>query len=318
MRAFVAVISADRIARCAVLTAGLLCGVLAFFVALPLARSNPFPTPKGGPWTLQNSSVAFKLMPVRAEIEAVRDPEPEIVTASLVALPENEPSSMVAPIEAAKPWPVDAPVKDTPPKSHGAGIMDEVDEYLWDVYQRAPTKRDSSGDFTWKDPAAAKHVGMPLKTYVVAGMEPDFREQLYHAGRAMDAAGVRWAILSAFRDDYRQGLASGFKAHGGNSLHGGSKRTGGYGHGRAADVTSADGDASAVWRWLDAHGSKFGLIRPMPGADPSHIQPRGSWHDIALAMRHVRLAAANDGHEPSPATAEIQSAKHKGVATASR
>ena len=51
-------------------------------------------------------------------------------------------------------------------------------------------------------------------------MDPDFREQLYHAGRAMDAAGIRWSILSAFRDDYRQSIASGFKARTGNSLHG--------------------------------------------------------------------------------------------------
>ena len=70
--------------------------------------------------------------------------------------------------------------------------MDEVDEYLWEVYRRAPSKRDLTGDFTWKDPAAAKRLGMSMPTYVIGGMDPDFREQLYHAGRAMDAAGIRW------------------------------------------------------------------------------------------------------------------------------
>ena len=44
------------------------------------------------------------------------------------------------------------------------------------------------------------------------------------------------------------------------------------GHGRAIDLTTASGDASAAWRWVDAHGAKYGLRRPMPGYDPAHIQ----------------------------------------------
>ena len=90
------------------------------------------------------------------------------------------------------------------------------------IYERSPTKQDSTGDFTWKDAAAAVHLGMSVKTYVIGGMDPDLRELLYHAGLAMDAAGIHWTILSAFRDDYRQSLASGLKAHTNNSLHGGS------------------------------------------------------------------------------------------------
>jgi len=65
--------------------------------------------------------------------------------------------------------------------------MDEVDQYLWTVYERSPTKQDSTGDFTWKDAAAAVHLGMSVKTYVIGGMDPDLRELLYHAGLAMDA-----------------------------------------------------------------------------------------------------------------------------------
>ena len=95
-------------------------------------------------------------------------------------------------------------------RRRGTSIMDEVDDYLWEVYQRVPTKKDGAGDFTWKDPAAAKRVGMTLQDYVIGGMDPEFREQLYHAGKAMDAAGVQWSLLSAFRDDYRQGIATGF------------------------------------------------------------------------------------------------------------
>jgi hypothetical protein len=167
---------------------------------------------------------------------------------------------------------------------------DEVQQYLWEVYERMPTKKDGSGDFTWKDPAAAKRVGMSLPKYVISGMDPDFREQLYHAGKAMDADGLRWSILSAFRDDYRQRIASGIKASGGNSLHGGSRRTGGYGHGRAVDMAAADdGDMSDVWHWIDKHGAKYGLYRPMPGYDPAHIQSKGEWRKLAASLRQARI-----------------------------
>jgi len=70
-----------------------------------------------------------------------------------------------------------------------------------------PIKKDGSGDFCWKDPAAAKHMGLSLRNYVIGAMHVEFREQLYHAGQAMDAAGLQWSILSAFHDDYRQRLA---------------------------------------------------------------------------------------------------------------
>jgi hypothetical protein len=171
--------------------------------------------------------------------------------------------------------------------------MEEIDRYLWEVYQRKPNKVDSSGDFSWKDPAAAKHMGKTMPEYVIGGMDADFREQLYHAGQAMDGSGLSWSMLSAFRDDYRQGLASGYKAHGGNSKHGGSRATGGYGHGQAIDITSAEGDDSAIWHWIDAHGAKYGLRRPIPGRDPAHVQAQGKWHEIALALRNNRSKVAS-------------------------
>ena len=195
---------------------------------------------------------------------------------------------------------------DVPRKRTGS-IMDQVDDYLWEVYRRVPTKKDGTGDFTWKDPAAAKHMGVALKDYVIGGMDPEFREQLYHAGRAMDAAGLQWSMLSAFRDDYRQGLASGYKASVGNSLHGGSRRTGGYGHGRAIDITGPEGKESEVWHWIDAHGAKYGLHRPLPGADPAHLQQRGDWHGIALALRESRMRAAS-GDKPKAGKTAVASA----------
>ena len=181
-------------------------------------------------------------------------------------------------------------------QKRGMVVLDEIDDYLWEVYQRAPVKKDSSGDFTWKDPAAASRMGLALQDYVIGGMDPGFREQLYNAGRAMDADGLHWSMLSAFRDDYRQRLAAGFKARGGNSLHGGSRRTGGYGHGRAVDLTAVEGtNAEDVWKWIDAHGAKYGLSRPMPGNDPAHVQQRGEWSNVASSFRQSRVRVADVG-----------------------
>jgi hypothetical protein len=181
------------------------------------------------------------------------------------------------------------PAKFLAPRKGVAVLMEDVDQYLWEVYQRSPIKKDGTGDFTWKDPAAAKRVNMSLPDYVIGGMDPDFREQLYHAGRAMDAAGFKWTMLSAFRDDYRQRLASGFKARTGNSLHGGSRATGGYGHGRAVDLTLAEGNTEDVWDWIDDHGAKYGLYRPMPDNDPAHTQSRGDWRKLATTLRTARV-----------------------------
>jgi hypothetical protein len=323
---------ADRISNCAVLMASVSCGVLVFFVALPIARSSPYPTPRHGAWVLEKpathlasqvpSSTAIETRPViEAETIAANeaetmpqragfmlasvdtkaiaretatdaDPEP-LFTKSIATLRFVKPPADSLTIASA---PSVAPAVAAPAATAAKkplGPMDEVDDYLWEVYQRAPVKKDSTGDFSWKDPAAAKRVKMTLQTYVILGMDRDFREMLYHSGKAMDDAGIRWSMLSAFRDDYRQQIASGFKARAGNSLHGGSRATGGYGHGRAVDIVSADGDHSAVWRWVDRNGGRYGLSRPMPGADPAHIQPRGNWKGIAVALRDTRTRLAD-------------------------
>jgi hypothetical protein len=170
--------------------------------------------------------------------------------------------------------------------------MEEVNQYLWGVYQRSTIKWDGSGDFTWKDVAAAARLGMTLGDYVIRGMDGDFRELLYRAGLEMDAAGIHWTILSAFRDDYRQGLASGYKARLGDSLHGGSYTTGGYGHGCAVDIADTAGKSRVLWTWLDSNAARLGLERPLAGLDPPHVQPRGPWHEVAAALRQGRLAQA--------------------------
>jgi hypothetical protein len=216
---------------------------------------------------------------------------------SAMAVPEVASSIQMPPEAAVLEVPQRRSAAAPQAQRRDIGTMEEIDNYLWEVYQRKVVKSDSSGDFTWKDPAAAKHANMSMQDYVIRGMDADFREQLYHAGRAMDGQGINWSMLSAFRDDYRQNLASGFKAHVGNSKHGGSRAVGGYGHGQAIDITTADGDADTVWHWIDAHGAKYGLHRPIPGPDPAHIQPTAKWHEIAVALRNSRGKVAEA--EPS-------------------
>jgi hypothetical protein len=248
-----------------------------------------------------DSAPSFFARPVKTVRFVNPDAPAGIGTVATAARESNKQAMVkVEGLVSLAPKAADAPRKQS--------IMDQVDDYLWDVYRRIPTKKDGTGDFTWKDPAAAKHMHLALKDYVISGMDPEFREQLYHAGRAMDAAGLQWSMLSAFRDDYRQGLASGFKASVGNSLHGGSRRTGGYGHGRAIDITGPEGKESDVWHWIDAHGTKYGLHRPLPDADPAHVQQRGDGHKIALALRESRIRSAT-GDKLKVAKAAVAAAR---------
>jgi hypothetical protein len=211
-----------------------------------------------------------------------------------------EPAS--APPEPSVPIP-EGDVKPIGSEIAPSTRIDEVKEYLWSVYQRSKTKTDSHGDFTWKDADAAAHVGLPTEEYVIGGRDPDFREQLFAMGRAMDAAGIDWTILSAFRDDYRQNLAAGLKARVDNSFHGGSAATGGYGHGCAVDLASSNKLFNdTVWSWLDRHGLQFGLHRPLRGIDPAHVLPKSGWHELAAKLRNDRI-----GIQPEPSAAALKS-----------
>ena len=182
-----------------------------------------------------------------------------------------------------------------------------VDRYLWALYQRTP-KEDTikvsdqkkvkikrkgkvvtvkrtfvrlvDENFTWKDPKAADKAGMPMVDYVIGGMDRDFKLKLFHALHAAEEAGLSPGITSAFRDDYRQSIASGLKAATDRSYHGGSFR-GGYGHGLAADVVSVKGGTRAqrlvstdgLWKWIDGHEKEFGVGRPYLDKDPPHLAP---------------------------------------------
>ena len=182
-----------------------------------------------------------------------------------------------------------------------------IDRYLWALYQRT-LKEDTikvqeqrkvtvkrkgktktvtqsftrlvDEDFTWKDPKAAGKVGMPMMDYVIGGMDRNFKLKLFHTLHAAEEAGLSPGITSAFRDNYRQSLASGLRAATDRSYHGGSFR-GGYGHGLAADVVSIRGrtrdqrwaSSEMLWKWIDEHGKEFGIGRPYLDRDPAHLAP---------------------------------------------
>jgi hypothetical protein len=263
-----------------------------------------------------------------------REPEP-VVTAALTdsseMLPPETPPDQVAKTNMATREPEDAI-----PAVGSTEVLDEcfvaetcIDRYLWALYQRTP-KEDAikvqdrrkvtvkkrgklvtitktfttlaDEDFAWKDPKAAEHVGMPMADYVIGGVDRDFKLKLFHMLHAAEEAGLSPGITSAFRDDYRQSIASGLKAANDRSYHGGSSH-GGYGHGLAADVVSVNGATRAqrlastqtLWSWIDAHGKEFGIGRPYLDRDPPHVAPidgkEYADHHSKIKARLTRLAA---------------------------
>jgi hypothetical protein len=214
-----------------------------------------------------------------------------------------------------------------------------IDRYLWALYQRTPKEdavkmteqskvtvkrkgkmvtvtrtstRVVDEDFAWKDPKAAEHVNMSMQDYVIGGMDQDFKLKLFRFLRAAEQAGFVPGITSAFRDDYRQSIASGLKAADNRSYHGGSLR-GGYGHGLAADIVSVKGatraerlaSSDALWRWVDQHGPEYGIARPYLDHDPPHVAPfdgqeyanhRGSKRQNVAANKPHKGVAAPDDH----------------------
>src|SRR6202012_5252359 len=157
-------------------------------------------------------------------------------------------------------------------------------------------------DFSWKDPKAADKAGMPIEEYVIGGMDRDFKLRLFHMLQFADQAGLAPGITSAFRDDYRQSIASGLKAADNRSYHGGSIH-GGYGHGLAADFVTVNGASRAerlgsteiFWKWIDTHGQEFGIGRPYLDRDPPHVAPidgkEYADHHPGMKVRQVQSAA---------------------------
>jgi hypothetical protein len=276
-----------------------------------------------------------------------KEPEP-IVTAALTdsseVLPPETPLEPVAKMGTAIPEPETA-AREPEQANRGVGsteVLDEclvadtcIDRYLWALYQRTP-KEDAvkvqhqkqvtvkkkgklvsvtrtftttaDENFSWKDPKAAEHVGMPMAAYVIGGMDRDFKLKLFHMLHVAEEAGLSPGITSAFRDDYRQSIASGLKAANDRSYHGGSSH-GGYGHGLAADIVSVNGatrsqrlaSSETLWKWVDAHGKEFGVGRPYLDRDPPHVAPidgkeYAAHHPGMKARQAVAAAKPRHGH----------------------
>ncbi|WP_338306799.1 hypothetical protein [Bradyrhizobium sp. TM233] len=248
------------------------------------------------------------------------EPEPVVGEAAPVAAPapvklaSADPTEIVTTDPAAIASGPVTPVSKASPPADTVAVLDEcfvmdacIDRYLWALYQRT-AKEDSikvqerravtvkrkgktvtvmrsftklvDEDFGWKDPKAAEHAGMSMMDYVIGGMDKSFKRKLFRTLLAAEAAGLSPGITSAFRDDYRQSIASGLKAASDRSYHGGSTR-GGYGHGMAADIVSTQGNNRAqrwvsteiLWKWVDANGKTYGIGRPYLGRDPPHVGP---------------------------------------------
>jgi hypothetical protein len=248
------------------------------------------------------------------ETTAVSDQPKPLAEAAPLVEPSPMPQTEGRPVQVATAGTAD-PIPLIAKEAVGSvDLLDEclavdvcIDRYLWALYQRTP-KEDSikvperrkvtvkkkgrkvtvtrtftrlvDEDFTWKDPKAADRAGKPMMEYVIGGMDRRFKLKLFHALHAAEQAGLSPGITSAFRDDYRQSIATGLKAATDRSYHGGSFR-GGYGHGLAADVVSVSGrtrderwtSSEMLWKWIDAHGKEFGIGRPYSDRDPPHLAP---------------------------------------------
>jgi hypothetical protein len=253
----------------------------------------------------------------------------------------REPLFEGSPVDVATlgtPDPVQDETRDSVPS---AEPLDEclvveicIDDYLWALYERTQkvdankvvdrkkvtVKKNGKTrtvvksftkvvdqDFTWKDPKAAERAGMSMKDYVIGGMDASFKVKLFRALRAMDAAGLEPGITSAFRDDYRQSIASGLKAASNRSYHGGSLR-GGYGHGLAADIVSVKGatrgqrwvSTEILWKWVDAHGEEYGVGRPYLDRDPPHVGPMDGKEYVDKRLGGKARQAKSETPSPRP------------------
>lgn len=254
--------------------------------------------------------------PAAREAQQAEKPQPIVVAAlsdPAEVLPQETAVQAAASAAASVADPAPPPEAATVPdriEIVGECLVAEacIDQFLWALYERTPkqdttkerehrkvTVRNKKGklvkvtktftrlvnnDFTWKDPKAAERFGMPMIDYVIGGMDKSFKMKLFHMLYAAERAGLSPGITSAFRDDYRQSIASGLKAASDRSYHGGSFR-GGYGHGLAADIVSTKGETraqrwvstDALWKWVDANGKDFGIGRPYLDRDPPHVGP---------------------------------------------
>jgi hypothetical protein len=300
------------------------------------------------------------------------DPAARETTFGLASVSATEAPDIEAPekrgplVSLFRPEPVE---EEAPSAARAVEPLDEclvvdicIDEYLWSLYERTPkvdtnkvteqiktTVKNKKGktrtvtktitnyvvaDFGWKDPIAAQKVGMSLKDYVIGGMDRGFKLKLFRALRVMDDAGFMPGITSAFRDDYRQSIASGNKAASDSSFHGGSRR-GGYGHGLAIDLVSVKGAtrlqrfaaSEELWKWVDAHEKELGVGRPYLDRDPPHIgaidgkeyaAKRGGRPPTARKVANGEGASGSKSTASTPPPAHERKKTKRAIATVSK
>jgi hypothetical protein len=317
----------------------------------------PQPTAMGNAAIVDVARAAEPVRGTATDTMATSDEPKSIVEAAL-----TDPSQMLPPetppVPAATASTPDAVPKDTRDAVGSIEILDEcwvadacIDRYLWALYQRTPkedaikvdeqrkvrvkrkgktvtvTKTSTKlvdEDFAWKDPKASEKAGMPMMDYVIGGMDRSFRQKLFYLLHAAEKAGLSPGITSAFRDDYRQSIASGLKAATDRSYHGGSFR-GGYGHGLAADVVSVNGGTRAqrlvstecLWKWIDAHEKEFGIGRPYLDRDPPHVAPIDG-KEYAAHRGTKALHAASDAKERKAVRDDESMVKRRRTARSSK
>jgi hypothetical protein len=311
---------------------------LAPFLAADVELADaPQPTAIGNAG-IANVDVAGAIELVRGTLTdttAASDEPKSIVEAALTNSSQMLPPE-TPPVQVATASTPNAVLQDDPKDAMSSiEILDEcladtcIDRYLWALYQRTP-KEDTikvqelrkvtvekkgktatvtksftelvDEDFTWKDPKAAERAHMSMMDYAIGGIDRSFKLKLFHMLHAAEEAGLSPGITSAFRDDYRQSIASGLKAATDRSYHGGSFR-GGYRHGLAADVVSVKGEtrrqrsisSENLWKWIDAHEKEFGVGRPYLDRDPAHVAPiEGKEYAAHRGPKALRAAVRND------------------------
>jgi hypothetical protein len=323
------------------------------------AAETNSPEPPAKPFVVASADPTASIALIMAATEPApsaheTEPQPKpIVTASL-----GDPSEVLTPDQAAEASTGDA-ASTAKQIVSTAEILDEcyvidacADRYLWALYQRTrkedtvkeQTRREVTvkrkgklvtvtrtvtrvvdEDFGWKDPKAAEHAKMSMTDYVIGGMDREFKLRLFRLLLAAEQAGLSPGITSAFRDNYRQSIASGLKAADDRSFHGGSLR-GGYGHGLAADIVSVSGATRALrqsssetlWNWVDKHGKEYGVGRPYHDRDPPHVGPiDGSEYVSRHSGGRNRHAAASRTRHATVARADQSVSKRVRTANAS-
>jgi hypothetical protein len=167
------------------------------------------------------------------------------------------------------------PSGNAPQQMNPQQVQKMIDDYLYSHVNKNDLSTTAQ---------AATHAAMPIEQYMIGGMDPNFRINLYYAGQAMDKAGVTWSITNAYRDNYNQSIIPGCGggtfacAPPGGSMHGNTPATAGYGHGLAVDI-SGPGQ-----QWLLQNGQQYGIGHPYlmakdgsgRTADAPHFTPTNS------------------------------------------